>query len=90
MARSKATISVDRDKLDRARDVTGARSASEAIDIALDELLRFDRLRRDTAAYAATPPTDEEIALARATPDWSILADDTDWEALYSDNTDAT
>jgi hypothetical protein len=86
MARSKATISVDREKLDRARDVTGARSASEAIDIALDELLRFERLRRDTAAYAAVPPTDEEIALARVAPGWSNLADDTDWDTLYPDD----
>jgi hypothetical protein len=85
MAREKATITVDRDKLERVRQVTKAASASEAIDVALSELLRVEQLRRDVAAYVAVPPSADEIALASTTPSWSDLADDTDWQALYGD-----
>lgn len=85
MAREKATIAVDRRKLQHALDLTGASSASQAIDIALDELIRIERLRRDVAAYAAWPPTQEEIARVDRAPDCSDLADDTDWDALYRD-----
>jgi hypothetical protein len=85
MAKEKATITVDRAKLQQARQLTGARSASQAIDIALDELIRLERVRQDVAAYIAHPQSEDEIALARRTPDWSALADDTDWEALYAD-----
>ena len=53
------------------------------VDLALTELVRAVRLRRDVEAYASTPPSDEEIALSRAPTDWSDLADDTDWAALY-------
>ncbi len=77
-------MTVDRAKLEDVRRTTGAASASEAVDIALTQLLRLDRLRRDVAAYAEVPPTLEEIALSAARPDWSALADDTDWDALYA------
>lgn len=83
MAREKVTITADRDKLAAARAATGARSTSDAIDIALDALLRADRTRRDIAAYQSTPPTVEETAIARAPRSCADLADDTDWEALY-------
>ena len=85
MAREKATITVDRMKLQHVRDLTGAASASQAVDIALDELIRIERVRRDVAAYTAQPPTQEEIALVDRAPDRSDLADDTDWDAVYGD-----
>ena len=85
MAREKATITVDREKLNSVVRITGATSASGAIDIALTELLRAEGLRRDIEAYAAQPALPDEIALARATADWRDLADDTDWAALYGD-----
>lgn len=83
MARHKATITVDRTKLERVRELTGSRSASGAIDLALDALLREERTRQDVAAYAAQPSTPEEIGLAGRRPGIADLADDTDWEALY-------
>jgi hypothetical protein len=85
MAREKATITVDRSKLQLVRTLTGASSASQAIDIALGELIRLDRLRQDIAAYTAQPPVGDEIGLTVRPPDWSDLADDTDWDAVYSD-----
>lgn len=85
MAKQKTTITVERHKVDEARRLTGAASTSAAIDVALDRLIRTERLRKDLVAYAAAPPTDEEIALAAVTPSWDTLADDTDWDALYAD-----
>jgi hypothetical protein len=86
MAKQKTTITVERDKVDEARRLTGAASTSAAIDLALDQLIRSERLRRDVVAYAGAPPTEEEIALAGIAPPWDDLADDTDWDALYADD----
>ena len=80
MAREKATITVDREKLSEARAILGVPSASGAIDVALSELIRRHRLLADVKAYARTPPTAEEAALGVASPDWDDLADDTDWD----------
>jgi len=52
--------------------------------LALDRLIRTERLRADIAAYRRVPPTQSEIDLALLA-DTSGLADDTDWEALYPD-----
>lgn len=83
MAKEKATITVDRAKLAEARAALGVSSSSAAIDIALGEVVRRDRLRRDLEAYARTPSTPEEVALSEMGPDWSALADDTDWDAEW-------
>lgn len=85
VAKTKTTLTLDRRKLDEARALTGAPSASATVDIALTELVRAERLRRDIEAYALTPPSAEEIALSRAPADWSDLADDTDWVAVYAE-----
>ena len=85
MAKWKTTITVERGKVDEARRLTGAASTSATIDVALDRLIRAERLRRDVAAYAAAPPAEDEIVLAAIPPAWDDLADDTDWGALYAD-----
>lgn len=84
MAKEKATITVDPGKVEEARSLVGARSTSALIDVALDRLIRAERLRRDVAAYRATPPTDAELALAELAATGQ-LDDNTDWAALYSD-----
>jgi hypothetical protein len=84
MAKQKTTITVERHKVDEARRLTGAATTSATIDLALDRLIRGERLRRDVAAYAGIPPTEAEIALAAVTPPWTDLADETDWDALYA------
>lgn len=86
MAKEKATITVDRAKVEQVRSLTGAASVSEAIDLALGEVIRLERLRHDVHAYRATPVTDVEIAVALVPPTWSALADDTDWDGLYADD----
>jgi putative antitoxin of VapBC-like toxin-antitoxin system len=83
MAKQKATITVDPDKLALARAVLGVSSASAAIDVALSELIRRDRLRRDIEAYRTDPPTGDERALGEADQDWRDLVDDTDWDAEW-------
>lgn len=84
MARDKVTITLSRDKAAIAVSLTGAGSTSEVIDMALDRLIRAERLRRDVAAYRQTPPTATELALADISD--GDLADETDWEALYPDD----
>ncbi|MEX2048725.1 MAG: type II toxin-antitoxin system VapB family antitoxin [Gemmatimonadota bacterium] len=84
MAKQKTTITVERWKVDEVQRLTGAASTSAAIDVALNWLIRAERLRRDIAAYAGAPPTEDEIALGTIAPSWSDLADDTDWAALYA------
>jgi hypothetical protein len=86
MAKEKATITIDRAKAARAREVSGARSTSEVVDMALDQLIRAERLRSDIAAYQGVPTTEVEIDLALL-GDTSGLADDTDWVQLYEDDT---
>lgn len=85
MTKRKTTITVEPEKLEEVLRLTGAPSNSAAIDIALDRLIRTDRLRRDVQAYSGSPPTEEEIALAAIRPDWADLSDETDWDALYSE-----
>jgi hypothetical protein len=85
MAKEKATITIDRAKAARAREVSGARTTSEVVDMALDQLIRAERLRSDVAAYQGVPPTDVEIGLALL-GDTAGLADDTDWVQLYGDD----
>lgn len=82
----KTSVTIDRGKLDEVRRLTGAPSTSAAIDRALTEFIAMDRIRKDVAAYRREPPTDAELALARVPHDWSDLADDTDWNALYGES----
>lgn len=84
MPREKVTITLDRAKAAAARALVGVKSTSEVIDLAMDHLIRIERLRADIAAYRRVPPTQSELDLA-AIADVSGVADDTDWEALYAD-----
>lgn len=83
MAKDKATITVDREKLAAARAVLGAASASATIDAALSEVTRRAQIRHDIEAYRRVPPTEDEAGRSQAGPDWDDLADDTDWEAEW-------
>lgn len=84
MAKEKVTITLDRAKAAAARAFLGVGSTSEAIDVALDQLIAAEGLRRDVKAYRELPPTREENELA-CLGDSSGIWDDTDWEALYAD-----
>jgi len=85
MAKEKVTITLDRSKADTARSLVGAASTSEIIDLALDRIIRAERLRRDLAAYRRVPPTDAELELALLAQT-AALDDDTDWATLYADD----
>ena len=84
MARQKVTITMDREKAAIARELAGAASTSEAVDIALDAFIAHEHLRRDIEAYRRRPQTAGELRLAdqRSPGD---LDDETDWELLYGD-----
>jgi hypothetical protein len=83
MAKEKVTVTLDRAKVEVARGLVGATSTSEVLDIALDRLVRSERLRHDIEAYRRLPPTQQESALAEFAEETG-LHDDTDWEALYA------
>jgi hypothetical protein len=61
MARQKATITLDRRKVEQARALIGEKSTSALIDLALDRLIRAERLRRDVEAYRREPLGDHEL-----------------------------
>jgi len=85
MAKEKVTITLDRSKADSARSLLHAGSTSEVIDLALDRIIRAERLRQDIAAYRRVPPTIAEADLALLAES-TALQDDTDWEELYSES----
>jgi len=85
MAKQKVTISVDRNKVDQLEDLLHIGSTSGVIAFALDELLRQEQVRRDVAAYRRAPLTMEEEPWPGPVDD-EMLADDTDWEALYAED----
>lgn len=84
MAKEKVTITLDRSKAEEARVIGGAKSTSEVIDLALDRFIRTERIRADVEAYRREPPNEVELDLALLA-DTNGLADDTDWVALYDD-----
>ena len=83
MAKEKATITLNRERVAEVQRLTGAPTTSAAIDLALIALIRAERLRHDIAAYGLVLLTDAEIALAGTRPDWTDLDDDTDWDAAF-------
>ena len=84
MAREKVTITMDREKAAVARELAGAASTSEAVDIALDAFIAHEQLRRDIDAYRRRPQTAEELRLADQSAAGD-LHDETDWELMYGD-----
>ena len=81
--REKATITLDRRKAQAAKELVRAKTISEAVDIALERLIRLERLRRDVEAYGQRPPTDDEIALGEMAVELDLADADVDYEALY-------
>lgn len=83
MAREKATVTLDRTKVEAARALIGGRSMSEVIDVALDRLIRGEQLRRDVEVYSRRPPSPDEIALADLPLTLDLDDDDVDYDAQY-------
>ena len=83
MAREKATVTLDREKARSAMALTGGRSMSEVIDLALDRLIHTERLRHDVAAYKRTPPSVAELALADLPVHFDLGDEAVDYDALY-------
>ena len=74
---------LDRDKAERARALTGAASVSDAVDGALDRLIRAADLRRDIEAYRAAPQSADERAIGDLPVAFDLGDDDVDYEAHY-------
>ena len=78
-------MTIDREKLERAKALIRVRTMSETIDVALDRLIRGEQLRRDVAAYAREPLTSDELKLGHVPLDLDLDDDDVDYEALYGE-----
>jgi hypothetical protein len=83
MAREKATVTLDRRKVNAARALVRGKSISETLDIALDRLIRAEQLRHDVAAYARTPLGPDELAVADLPVELDLDDRDVDYDALY-------
>jgi hypothetical protein len=82
MARKKVTVLVDQEKLKQAQELTGSRSLSATIDLALSRLIREEETRRDVEIYLANPPTDDEFP-SRVPVKLDLGDDDVDYDAMY-------
>jgi hypothetical protein len=83
MAREKATITLDREKVRAAMELTDRRSMSDVIDLALGRLVHAERLRHDIAAYRRVPTTDDELALAGLPVHLDLGDADVDYDVIY-------
>ncbi len=83
MARDKVTITLDRQKARAAMDLSGGRSVSAVIDIALDRLIRTERLRHDIAAYGLQPLTEDELLVSDLPVRLDLGDEDVDYDAIY-------
>jgi Bacterial antitoxin of type II TA system, VapB len=83
MARGKVTITLDRDKADKAMRLSGRQTVSGVIDAALDEYIRAERTRRDVEAYQRMPVTDDELRTIDLGGKSGLGDDDVDYAALY-------
>ena len=85
MAREKATFTVDRTKLEQARELIRGRTLSETIDVALDRLIRTEQLRHDVAAYRREPLATDELDVADLPVELDLGDADVDYDALYGE-----
>lgn len=84
MARQKATITLDRTKARDAMALVEVHTMSEVIDLALDRLIRAERLRRDVATYGSGPAADLDLALADIPVTFDLDDTDVDYESDYA------
>jgi hypothetical protein len=83
MAKSKLSVSLDPNAIDRARALVTVSSVSELLDVALQQLIRSEEERQHVAGYVRSPVGNEFVELADVRRD--PIADDVDWAALYGE-----
>ena len=83
MAKSKATITLDKEKASKAAALVGLRSLSETVDMALDRLIHAEQLRKDLLAYGRWPLDESELAIGDLAVSFDLADEDVDYEALY-------
>ena len=83
MPKSKLSVTLDPETLNRARALVDVSSVSELLDIALERLIRTEQERQHVAGYVLTPPDHDLEEFARTPRD--AIVDDVDWAALYDE-----
>lgn len=82
MAKSKISVSLDSNKLERAQSFIHAASVSELLDVALCRLIDDELELRHVDGYVRTPVNEEHEPWAGMRRD-PALEDDVDWASLY-------
>jgi hypothetical protein len=85
MAKGKATVTLDREKVNEAKTLTGTQSMSGVIDLALDRLIRAERLRRDVVAYTGQPWSEAELWFADLPVELDLGDAEVDYDELYGE-----
>lgn len=88
MPPEKATLTLDRDKVAEAKRLVGGTSMSHVVDLALDRLIRTERLRADVLAYGAVLSTADEAVLGDLAVVFDLGDEDIDYDALYGSDED--
>jgi hypothetical protein len=83
LAKSKLSVTLDPNAIDRARALVTVSSVSELLDVALQQLIRSEEERQHVAGYVRSPVGNEFVELADVRRD--PIADDVDWAALYGE-----
>lgn len=83
MASEKATLTLDRAKMAEAKRLIGGRSMSQVVDVALDRLIRAERLKADVAAYGGGPGHLDDLGLDDLAVAFDLDDDDVDYDAVY-------
>ncbi|MBD0338557.1 MAG: hypothetical protein ICV67_04625 [Thermoleophilia bacterium] len=86
MAREKATLTVDREKLERAKSLLALSSLSQTVDVALERLIHSEQLRRDVAAYAREPLEADELDVTDLPVELDLGDGDVDYDSLYGES----
>jgi hypothetical protein len=81
MAKTKLSVSLDPDTIQRAKALVQVASVSDLLDIALGRLIQTEEERQHVAGYLKNPVDQEFATLAEAGRD--AIADDVDWAELY-------
>jgi post-segregation antitoxin (ccd killing protein) len=83
MTKSKLSVTLDPETLNRARALVNVGSVSELLDVALERLIQTELERQHIAGYVRIPAGDEFVDFANIPR--HPIADDVDWAALYDE-----
>jgi hypothetical protein len=83
VAKSKLSVTLNLETIEKARALVTVSSVSELLDVALERLIRTEEEAQHVAGYVRTPADADFITFAQTSRD--AILDDVDWAALYNE-----